>query len=298
MLKTPGIEDIEHVLEILDQVAELKSPLVRFLDHNYVYLDQLPWESFAQNSHSLRRLVRDDLFKTYEFDPSKRNSIQARYEDILEEICGNADYVHVFTTNYDSVFEEGLANSTRYAIRDGFLRSNSGPAVWTSGMFQVETGVETEKTQVLFYKLHGSLRWRTDKESGRMVRVDTEEKAAEDSRRFGENILLYPASKIAPTAEPFGTLFSLFASNLFTSPKCIVVGYSFRDPYLNTIFVDFLRRRAENAIYIISPNADQNMRNLLSDTTLARLEQSIGRWNIRFGETEVGAEIRKMISIG
>ena len=294
---TPEITDIEHVLSVLDQVVELENPLLKYMAHHKIPMYMMTWKDFADTAALLRARIRDELFRLYEFDPDKRGTIQSSYEGLLDDMCGNADCMHVFTTNYDSVVEEGLVNSEKYLVIDGFRRRDSGPAIWDSRILRHPKRIQRRKKHVFLYKLHGSLRWRLDKDSTGIMRVETEEKAAKDSRMFAGNILLYPASKVAPTTEPFGTLFNLFRSNLFASPKCIVIGFSFRDPYLNTVFVDFLRSNSRHAVFAISPNADECLSNLISDLTLSRLELQTGTVNSRFGEIDIAADILKILAI-
>jgi len=297
LTNTPEITDIEHVLSILDQVVELENPLLKYMAHHNVSMYMMAWKDFVDTATLLRASIRDELFRLYEFDPDKRDTIQSSYEELLDDMCGNADCIHVFTTNYDSVVEEGLINSEKYLVIDGFRRKNSGAALWDSRILTRPKRTHRTKKHVFLHKLHGSLRWRLDKKSTDTIRVDTEEKAAEDSRMFAGNILLYPASKVAPTAEPFGTLFSLFRRNLFASRKCIVIGFSFRDPYLNTVFVDFLRSSDLHAVFVISPDADECLRNLISDSTLSRLEHQTGTVKSRFGEIDIAADIQKILAI-
>jgi hypothetical protein len=113
----------------------------------------------------------------------------------------------------------------------------------------------------------GSLSWREAKIGGKILRVDTEEKAVVGSKRFGENLLLYPASKVAPIKEPFGSLYTNFTRKLLANHTCFAIGFSFRDPYLNTAFADFLRRNRRNVLCIIAPNAEENLQNLFQNAT-------------------------------
>lgn len=304
-----GISDIEHILEILDQVEELESPLVKYLDYikpnmpvapSYAGKPSGSWKEFKSIATSLRKRIRNELFIQYEFDPKKRPEIQRLLEETLNAICGDEwDLVHLFTTNYDSVLEEGLSNPG-YVIRDGFTQVRpSQPTTWNPRVFDdsiFRLPPEHRLRVVSIYKLHGSLRWRLDKNTAEIVRVETEEKAAEQSRRFGENILLYPASKLPPISEPFGTLYSYFVKMLASAHVCIVIGFSFRDPYINTVFVDYLRASEKNLIYIISPSAEEAVSNLLGSLADGPLVKQITAWKNKFGEPYVTSLISARLS--
>jgi hypothetical protein len=304
--QTQGISDIEHILEILDQVEQLESPLVKYLDYikpnmpvapTYAAKPSVNWKDFKSIATSLRKKIRNELFNQYEFDPDRRTEIKRRLEETLEAIWADkCDLVHLFTTNYDSVVEEGLSGS-RYVCRDGFtdLRP-SQPAIWRPTILDAPIfRLLPEQRFVNIYKLHGSLRWRLDKQGAQIVRVETEEKTGERSRRFGENVLLYPASKLPPISEPFGTLYSYFVKKLFSTHGCIVIGFSFRDPYINTVFVDYLRSSKQNLICIISPSAEEAMKNLLGSLTDGPLAEQVITLNNKFGDPYVTSLISTRI---
>lgn len=203
-----GNQDIEQVLEILDQVVEHETPLLKFLDHHkvpmpsratYAGLGTLPWKDFSQIAASLRRIVRDELFIEYRFKLEKWEQILRVYEDVLNALSSQGDIIHVFTTNYDSVVEEGLLHSNNYAAADGFRTGASGMGEWDPRVFDERQ--TDHKVKINLYKLHGSLSWRMEK-TGRIARVPTEEKVAQEGGRFAENVLLYPASQKATDRGP------------------------------------------------------------------------------------------------
>jgi len=40
---------------------------------------------------------------------------------------------------------------------------------------------------------------------------------------------------------------------------CLVIGFSFRDPLVNSIFLDFLRNNSKRRLVVVSPNAMKNV---------------------------------------
>jgi hypothetical protein len=245
-------------LEVLDQVVELDNPLIKVLSHYpgvKLPFDYMPvaWAEFAKYSVSLRERIRTELFKRYEFDPRIRELLRTQWETILSAARSKdneCNVINVFTTNYDSLLERGIAGS--YEVIDGFRDVSGEAAKWDPSAF--DTPPSEGKVRVNLFKLHGSLSWR-DKNTGQPVKVVTEEQPSSESKMFGESLLLYPASKIPPVKEPFGVLYGCFTRKLFAVSKCIGIGFSFRDPYLNAVFVDFLRRSKDNALCVISPSA-------------------------------------------
>ena len=54
--EVPGVEDIEHVLDLLDQFTEQENPVLKFLSHRKVHVpsrpvyfaaSSIPWEQFV-----------------------------------------------------------------------------------------------------------------------------------------------------------------------------------------------------------------------------------------------------------
>jgi hypothetical protein len=276
-----GIADIEHVLDILDQIVSGDNPLVKYLAFHQHKMgpsyDAVEWSVFKEKTSALREHIRVELFREYEFVEERRHEIQKRLETVLGHVrSGNVKVMNIFTTNYDSVIEKGLARSQSYELVDGFREEVTGePAEWDPTIFD-ETS-SSEKVRVNLFKLRGSLSWRTAKKTGKILRVDTEEKSIAGSKRFGENLLLYPASKVPPIKEPFGMLYTHFARKLLSARTCFAIGFSFRDPYLNTVFMDFLRRDRGNMLCIISPSADESLRNLFDKANPTEIPEGVAR---------------------
>jgi len=214
----PGITDVEHVLDLLDQIVSGDNPLVKYLAFHQPKMGPsyaaVEYSKFLENASSLRERIRIELFREYEFVDERRQEIQKHLETVLGYVRSeNVKVIDIFTTNYDSVTEKGLARSQSYELVDGFREVAGEPAEWDPTIFD-ETS-SSEKIRVNLFKLHGSLSWRTAKKTGKILRVDTEEKSIAGSKMFGENLLLYPASKVAPIKEPFGTLYSFLHGNCY-----------------------------------------------------------------------------------
>ena len=310
LVEVPNISDVEPVLDILDQIVTTESPILKYLEYRQVQLPTKPsyfgvsnssWNDFKKLADSLRRMIHEELFRQYQFDPKKADAIRKLYHETLNAISKDASIAQVFTTNYDSLIEEALAGSKEFALTDGFHTSQYN-AVW-DGSFDT-TGVKfgLKGRYVCLYKLHGSLSWRTDKDSGNIVRVGTEEKATGYSKKLGENILLYPASKSPPIADPYGILYSHFSNKLNSTNICVVIGFSFRDPFINTVFIDYLRRSQGNVIIIVSPSADECAKSLLGSLESSPLGERVIKLPNKFGDPYttalIKATIEKRLSAG
>ena len=90
---------------------------------------------------------------------------------------------------------------------------------------------------------------------------------------YKENLLIYPGSKTPPEEEPFKTLYERFETHMREADKCLVIGFSFRDAYLNRIFRDFLRSGKKQLLVMSSTSRKtvaQSLLGLKDEDAIAR----------------------------
>jgi len=77
---------------------------------------------------------------------------------------------------------------------------------------------------------------------------------------------------------------------------CLVIGFSFRDPYINRIFLDFLRANPKRKLIVVSPTASENVKeNLVHENR--RLKRQILCLDMSFGEQRTFIAIRRALKI-
>ena len=134
--------------------------------------------------------------------------------------------VNLFTTNYDTLLEDGLALN-RIPYWDGF----SGGAVAYRSVSYGEN-IPTNGQRANLIKIHGSIDWHLC-EKGYIWRVRDNNIYPSTTDR----VLIYPqATKyIATQQDPFSTQFDFFRKSLHSSNSNVlaVCGYSFGDEHIN-----------------------------------------------------------------
>ena len=204
--------------------------------------------ALKQNCESLIVRIKETIFNTYRFRP-KSLSLYSDLISLLNDTT-KASVHYVYTTNYDRVIEEFCARSEGVQLVDGFtIDSKSRRILWNPRVFD-EAGPQNKNTLKLF-KLHGSLNW-LQSEYG-IEQVMTESMLNEPTPVYKRNLLIYPGSKNAPEEEPFRTVYDRFETQMREIDRCLVIGYSFRDPYLNRIFRDFIRT-GRSQLLVMSAN--------------------------------------------
>jgi hypothetical protein len=261
-----GVEDAEHIIEILDTIAGLKDSLARTFFENTTLstppVGNLRYGELEELAVSLRGRIIREIFRTYSWKggSKERFEIYSRLFNIIREASHN-EFLCVFTTNYDRVIEEFCLDE-QIPFEDGFVH-DPRRRIWEWNPPEREA---KRPLTVYLYKLHGSLNWRRTID-GRIEQVRPEEPigvGGEDS--FLENVLIYPGEKVQPTSQPFRHMYEAFSREIREVTVCIVIGFSFRDQYLNVGFSEFLERE-HTKLMVISPNAADNIRTNLARNT-------------------------------
>jgi hypothetical protein len=143
----------------------------------------------------------------------------------------------IFTTNYDRIVEEFCASEKNYEVRDGFrIDQKNRRNLWDARSFDLSR--TPDNTLVKLFKLHGSLNWKLS-EFG-LEQAMPEQRLEKPTPVYKQDLMIYPGSKERPEREPFRTLYDRFDSEMKRTDRCLVIGFSFRDQYLNRIFREFV----------------------------------------------------------
>lgn len=268
ILNVPGFDDIEHVLQCIKELDDFFHNSyggMYFLRGEHKWIQQhprRPWEIniLIDNIKRVRKMVEDDVFENYAWNHDADQFLTIVHGNLLAAIKQHSKEMHVFTTNYDRAIEEYCSNKARKCrCIDGFRTDEySGRRGW-DGTFNYP--VEPEVTNVYLYKLHGSLTWKRHKVYGI---VNTGEERRSTDSNYLENMLVYPtlSPKDGQEVEPYSKIREEYRKFMETANTCVVVGFSFRDVHLNSIFTEFYRRGM--CIIVVSPSADRDVyKNLL-----------------------------------
>ena len=262
LLEVPQIQDVEQLLELLKAVEVFKKHPIRDFVKKFHMSIHLP--NISNNLSDQMKLmeqledkIKSDIFRQYEFSPSSVKDIDAAYGSLIKLISQvtTDNELSIFTTNYDRVIEE-FCEGNDYLYEDGFkLNPQNNEFEWNS------TGFDKSSKKdfcIKLYKLHGSLNWRRRYDL-QVVKVSPEERTR-GTKRYRENLLIYPAEKLTneverildPEKEPFGEIHIRFRKMFKKSDIAIFIGFNFRDEYVNEIIGT---EREGKTIIIISPHA-------------------------------------------
>ncbi|MFC1507581.1 SIR2 family protein [Thermoproteota archaeon] len=292
-----GNRDAETVIQSIQTLENIEQ---RGLDKLFNYVtyqgrkNQIgaEFKKFIIICKDLHRSIEAKIFDTYQFNPNI-SSIFPLYQQLFTIIkehqknIGSNDPLEVYTTNYDRIIEEFSYASENYSIYDGFEYDSKQQRHFWNPEFSAGKLTKELQTVINLYKLHGSLNWK--KTDHGIERVTLEIKNVPRIR----DLLIYPGSKSPPEEEPFRTLYEKFENQMKQKNKqsLLVIGFSFRDPYINKIIRDFIR--SENGkLIVVSKNCKETLaRNLFGLKGIGDIDPYIQKGMIspiqfHFGESD------------
>jgi NAD-dependent SIR2 family protein deacetylase len=166
--------------------------------------------------------------------------------------------VQLFTTNYDTLFEQA-ANEGGFVIIDGF--SFTHPREFSGRYFDFDI-VHREKTRIKqeesfvskvfqLYKLHGSLNWERDSDSKIIQKEKTD-----------EPLIIYPASEKYESSyeQPYFEMMSRFQQALRKEETLlIVIGFGFQDKHIQNVIIEAVAQNPGFHLVIVNYNGNESI---------------------------------------
>lgn len=166
--------------------------------------------------------------------------------------------VQLFTTNYDTLFEQA-ANEGGFVIIDGF--SFTHPREFSGRYFDFDI-VHREKTRIKqeesfvskvfqLYKLHGSLNWERNPDNKIIQRENTD-----------EPLIIYPASEKYESSyeQPYFEMMSRFQQALRKEETLlIVIGFGFQDKHIQNVIIEAVAQNPGFHLVIVNYNVNERI---------------------------------------
>lgn len=186
---------------------------------------------------------------------------EAPHKNFLDKITArksNDPRVQLFTTNYDTLFEQA-ANEAGFVIIDGF--SFTQPRKFSGRYFDYDI-VNRDKTRVKqeesfvskvfhIYKLHGSLNWERDTDNGIIQKENPK-----------TPLIIYPASNKYESSyeQPYFEMMSRFQQALRQDQVLLVVlGFGFQDKHIQNVIIEAVQQNPSFQLVILNYNANETI---------------------------------------
>lgn len=247
-------DDIEKILYALEEFVKENGFINHILKTNTnnssTYVDvQNGLAYYKQLSISAIRQIKSDLFDL--LDKFDANDAFELYFSILSEIKGSFPdaSISIFTTNYDLTFENAFDENDKLEsigikkIEYGFANKRN------KMVYDPSINFEWDHAILEYKKLHGSLDWNTDR-NNHCVRSGIGQRPSNPEIMP----LLYPGFKGIPTDDLFINLHDWLLERIGEAELLIVIGFAFRDQYINNIFDFSLRKNKKLEVLFYNPS--------------------------------------------
>ncbi len=214
-----------------------------------------------------------------EIDDKSKLAPQIAFLSKLVARDSNLSRPHLFTLNYDTLFEQALeVLGIQYS--DGFTgraEARFDPAVYGLDIYYpgeiAEGRVRRFDKFLHFYKLHGSIHWKNHEGSIRARHPNLHAykkfagKSPEKKAKFIEERLQADTIGILPTANKFSQTLAMPYAHLFRSLQLrlsipqtflLILGYGFGDEHINQI-IEAALTNPSLIMLVVEPNPDSSV---------------------------------------
>ena len=228
--------NIERLVGVLrDLKKKEKNPIYPFIGSWNEKLIELGGAGFS-NIDSFDKLLSAKIvdFVTLQNDTATRVAYYKKFYDFQTSI---QFAIRVFSLNYDQCLEK--AKPIGYELECGFGEDNEWQSERFSNLDQIRAGI-------FLYKLHGSIDWVRETDTGILKRYDSPQKNAD---------LIFGTDAKLQSVDPF--LFNVYELRNYSllCKMIVVIGYSFNDSHINGLLGQALRA-AERKLLVVDTNDD------------------------------------------
>lgn len=258
-----GVEQINKVRNILWENETDKSRRITadkdiesLLSHVLLVekIDEAKAAQLKPLRENLEKIIREECRLTLDVN-------DAPHKTFLDKITArkaSEPRVQLFTTNYDTLFEQA-AQEGGYVVIDGF--SFTSPRIFSGRYFDYDI-VQRERTRLKdeesfvskvfhLYKMHGSLTWKRT-EQGRVQQVDSTDSP----------LIVYPASDKYESSyeQPYFEMMSRFQQALRReNTLLIVLGFGFRDKHIQNVILEAVNQNPSFQLVIVNYNRNKTI---------------------------------------
>lgn len=236
---------VNTLSELYKQERHIIYPFMSNWDHRLIRLAGTNFEQIQE----LRELIVKQVVSWIKVDYYKKKAEYYRkfydFQAALQAPC------RIFSLNYDLCLE-------RVKPDNAILETGFDPISrqWDANRFEENPNLGIG---IYLYKLHGSIDWKRNKDSGTLLESDNPED--EPDLIFGTDVKLQPI-------DPY-----LFYVHQFRewSLKCkliIIIGYSFGDSYVNGLLKQALEHDPKRKIMYITPSQNETSDRIIRSVEL------------------------------
>ncbi len=250
-------EDIEWMLSTLESFNN-ETPFTEFLlPHitksaaNHQVLLKLQQQLSSLKSQAVSEVTRIKKIIFDKLNQYESDQAVSLYFNLINEIRESFGEVSIslITTNYDLTFESAIESSQSMLKKAGINDVDFGFSIkFGRPIYSPSQDFEWDPNKLEYLKIHGSVDWHRDSK-GKCSR-SMSSTVPDDPDQMA---ILYPGFKGVPDVEPFISMHGRLNRRLAEADHIIVIGFAFRDAYINNIFENILRMRPDTELLYFNP---------------------------------------------
>lgn len=227
--------------------------------------------------YELKKKLEEKIKKACDLQLDK--SLPSPHKTFLDKITARKPSdprVQLFTTNYDTLFEQA-ANEGGFVVIDGF--SFTHPREFSGSYFDYDI-VHREKTRIKqeesfvskvfqLYKLHGSLNWERVSDA-RIIQIE----------KTDFPLIIYPASEKYESSyeQPYFEMMSRFQQALRKEETLlIVIGFGFQDKHIQNVIIEAVAQNPGFHLVIVNYNGNEK----IETTHLEQFFESVEKMEVK-----------------
>lgn len=144
----------------------------------------IPFHKTISEWDEVVKSLEKDVYDNYRWNDKHNEKLKTIISSLVSFLDEYSNDIVICTSNYDQSIETYCDNGSEYRCIDGFKDGR-----WDKNGFYYPQ-IDTKKTFIYLYKLHGSLDWKK-KNNGIILKTFEESQSADPN--FSENILIYPS---------------------------------------------------------------------------------------------------------
>jgi SIR2-like protein len=247
-------DDLESILGELDTLIGLD--YASAISGSWKGAEFTLWRGMATQ---LLATIKHTIIKEYRnVDETETMHLYDPLFDVLlhRSVRGKQPIV-IFTTNYDPAIEVYCQQRhNEYNLVDGFAYDVADRHNWWDrSVFDNYEMSRDGKTDIVLFKLHGSVDWLWVK-AKQKIRRGQAMYTAMDADAYG-NVLIYPATRKIATEDPYYSAYEYYQRCCENTQKCVAIGYSFRDYDALTRLRGAIGVNSNLELIILSPDATE-----------------------------------------
>jgi SIR2-like domain len=262
--------DLEMILTVLKSTVNHKNALKKlgpyaiflnaFLDEGKLSTVIINQDNLAEIKATVENVITNSLNRDTQTIARKYYQDLFQISRDIPEYKTNSGFTsqpplfdHIVTTNYDRVIENLYEDIHGRSPRMGFDTD-----IRTGEYYLDIDGIANGKYQynrnnhIEYLKLHGSIDWWIRGSDKRIIR--REHNISMRGEQYPGQLMVYPVYEKYISQDPYFSLYHYFRSLLYYNDVYLVIGFSFRDPSINSAFKDALINKRASRMIIVNSN--------------------------------------------